>query len=90
MRTGVSGMSWNKDYSGKPLSLKGPHLGKLMRRVRDLESRGYEHVRPYETHKKIWKDYAFDMYTNFGKGKYKLNGYEIETEYSFLMRKKAE
>ncbi|EEM38243.1 hypothetical protein P9Y62_24540 [Bacillus thuringiensis] len=81
-------MSWNKDIN-VPIPLKGPDLRKLLIRVRDLEKRGYDHVRPYQTRTKIWKDYEYDMNKNFGKGKYKLSGYEIETEYSFLMIKKV-
>lgn len=79
-------MAWNEDVN-KPISLKGTHLGSLLKRVRDLEKRGYEHVRPYQTHRKVWKDYEYDMNKNFGKGKYTLSGYEIGKEYSFLMKK---
>ncbi|PFN11869.1 hypothetical protein [Bacillus cereus] len=79
-------MAWNEDVN-KPIHLKGTNLGQLLKRVRYLEERGYEHVRPYQTHRKVWKDYEYDMNKNFGKGKYRLSGYEIEIEYSFLMKK---
>lgn len=82
-------MSWNEEVN-KPIPLKGPHLGKLLRRVKDLEKRGYDHVRPYQTRRRVWKDYEYDMNKNFGKGSYKLSGYEIEIEYSFLMIKKVD
>lgn len=81
-------MAWNEEVN-VPIQLKGSHLGKLLRRVRDLEKRGYDHVRPYQTNRRVWKDYEYDMNKNFVKGKYKLSGYEIETEYSFLMIKKV-
>ncbi|MBO1583013.1 hypothetical protein [Bacillus sp. XF8] len=82
-------MSWNKDYM-KPIPLKGTHLGKLLRRVKDLENRGYEHVRPYQIHEKICADFDYKGNKSFGKGGYNFSGYDMKTEYSFLMRKKAE
>lgn len=89
MRTGVNEMSWNEDVK-KPIPLKGTHLGKLLKRVRDLERRGYEHVRPYQTHTKICPDFDYRGNKYFGRGGYDCIDYDMKTEYSFLMRKKAE
>ncbi|WP_313771954.1 hypothetical protein [Bacillus bingmayongensis] len=83
---------WNKldRNNNQPIPIKGYNLSKLLKRVRELENKGYEHVKPYQKLYKQRKSFDYDMSRNFGNGGFKFNGYTDTVEYLFVMRKKAE
>ncbi|WP_225990126.1 MULTISPECIES: hypothetical protein [unclassified Bacillus (in: firmicutes)] len=85
-------LHWRKKErdDSKPFPVKGYNLTKLLKKVRELEKDGYEHVRPYQKIYKQRKDFDYDMGRNFSKGGFKFNGYIDTVQYLFVMRKKAE
>ncbi|MFV0977028.1 hypothetical protein JK627_24110 [Bacillus paranthracis] len=91
MRKGRDVMSfqWNKHNrdTSKPIPVRGYNLTKLLKRVRELEQDGYEHVKPYQKIYKQRKSFDYDMSRNFGNGGYKFNGYTDTVEYLFVMKK---
>lgn len=84
-------MSWQWNKAGRnhndPIPVRGYDLTKLLKRVKELEEDGYEHVRPYQKIYKQKKSFDYDMSRNFGNGSYKFNGYTDTVEYLFVMRK---
>lgn len=70
----------------RPIRVRGENLIKTLKRVKELEAKGYECAKPYEKIYQTRKDYLFSEHKNI-KGGYKFAGMEERVIYEFWMRK---
>ncbi|AMR06383.1 hypothetical protein AXW78_29225 (plasmid) [Bacillus thuringiensis] len=70
----------------KPIRIRSTNLIKALRRVRELEDKGYECVKPYEKIFQTRKDYLYSEHKNI-KGGYRFAGVEERLIYEFWLKK---